>query len=135
MNELICKQQNGPGSHQPPNPTLTRDEILRRVSEILKRVREGKKFHESRGTKFQEINILSFSKMVQGLITPKIWLNVSEIITSEEQSQSSHDYAFFNLVYCSTSCLSKMYQRYWSFKEKNCASMGKYQSGKDWQMN
>ena len=35
-------------------------------------VREGKKFQESRGTKFQEINILSFSKMVQGLITPKI---------------------------------------------------------------
>ena len=48
VNEL-CKQENG--------PTLTRDEIL-------KRVREGKRF--------QEINILSFSKMVQGLIPPKI---------------------------------------------------------------
>ena len=57
VNKLIYKQENGPGSHQPPIPTLTRDEIL-------KRVREGKKF--------QEINILSLSKMVQGLIPPKI---------------------------------------------------------------
>ena len=43
VNKLICKQEDGPGSHQSPTLSLTRDEILRRVGEILRGVTEGKR--------------------------------------------------------------------------------------------
>ena len=62
-------------------------------------------------------------------------VHVPETIIPEEPSPSNHDYAFFNLAYCRKNCLSKMYQRCWPFKERNCARMEKYQSRKDRQMH